>query len=272
MPPLFPFPWTLDATAGIAVAGLGAAFAVAVATWLASLHWNDLSVVDRVWGPLIALPAWVYALSFPAQGPRATLMLLIVTLWAARLSWHITRRSWGHPEDRRYQAMRKRNGPSFRYTSLGWVFGLQAVIAWVVGQPFLAGMAGTAPWGWTDTVGLALALSGLAIETVADAQLTRFKADPANAGRVMDRGLWAWSRHPNYFGETLCVWGLGLMGAGAAAGGAAAWVLVAPLIMTALILKVSGVTLLEADLTRQRPGYADYVARVPAFIPRPPRR
>ena len=268
----FLFPWPLEAAPAIALGGLAAALAVAVLTWLASLHWNDLSVVDRVWGPLIALPAWVYAWQFPAQGARATVMLAIVTLWAARLSWHITRRSWGHPEDRRYQAMRERNGPAFRFTSLGWVFGLQAVIAWAVGQPFFAGMAGTAPWSAVDTLGVSLALAGLLIETLADAQLTRFKADPANAGRVMDRGLWAWSRHPTYFGETLCVWGLGLMGAAAAPGGAAAWVLFAPLLMTGLILKVSGVTLLEADLRRHRPGYAEYVARVPAFIPRPPRR
>jgi steroid 5-alpha reductase family enzyme len=122
--------------------------------------------------------------------------------------------------------------------------------------------------GLLDLLGAALAVGGLLFEAVGDAQLARFKRDPANAGRVMDRGLWGWTRHPNYFGDSLVWWGLYAMACGAPGG---VLTLPAPALMTWLLLRVSGVSLLERSLARRKPGYADYVQKTSAFFPWPPR-
>ncbi len=156
-------------------------------------------------------------------------------------------------------------------TSILLVFALQAVLAWIVAAPFLVGMAGTRPFGVVDAIGAAIAAFGLLFEAIGDSQMSRFKADPASAGRVMDRGLWRYTRHPNYFGEACVWWGLAVM-ALAGAGIAGAWCLVSPLLMTVLLLKVSGVSLLEKDIGERRPAYRDYIARTNAFVPGWPRR
>jgi steroid 5-alpha reductase family enzyme len=240
----------------------------AVATWLVSLLRRDVSIVDSLWALMIALGGWLYAVAAPETGPRVALVLGLASLWALRLSGHITWRNWGHGEDRRYQAIRARNQPNFEIKSLYLVFGLQAALAWVVAWPLMTALAGDAPLGWLDGLGAGLWLFGIAYEAVADRQLARFRADPASAGRVMDRGLWAWSRHPNYFGEACVWWGAWLVAL--SAGGA--WTIVAPLLMTVLLLRVSGVALLEQDIGERRPAYADYIARTNAFFPWPPRR
>lgn len=252
----------------VALSGLGASAIVGFVTWLASLAYRDASLVDRVWSLAILAAAAAYALALPALPPRGACMLALAGLWAARLALYITWRNWGEPEDRRYQAIRARNEPHFGLKSLYLVFGLQAVLAWVVSAPLLAGLAGARPWSVLDGVGLALAAFGLLFEALADWQMARFRADPAQHGRVMDRGLWRYSRHPNYFGECCVWWGLWLM-ALAAGGG---WSIVSPLLMTLLLLKVSGVTLLEQDIGERRPAYRDYVRRTPAFLPGRPRR
>ena len=195
-------------------------------------------------------------------------MLLLVGVWAVRLSAHITWRNHGHGEDRRYQQIRRNNDPGFAVKSLYIVFGLQALLAWVISLPLLAAATSTAPIGLLDAVGCALWLIGFVFEAGGDWQLARFTANPANAGKVMDRGFWGWTRHPNYFGDACAWWGLGVLGI--AAGGW--WSIPGPLLMTLLLLKVSGVTLLEKDIGERRPGYADYVRRTSAFLPRPPRR
>ncbi|HEY1090869.1 MAG TPA: DUF1295 domain-containing protein, partial [Burkholderiaceae bacterium] len=195
-------------------------------------------------------------------------------LWALRLALYIGLRNWGHGEDRRYRDMRARNQPYFGLKSLYLVFGLQAVLAWVVGWPLLVALVGPEArrsFEVLDVIGALLAAGGLLIETIADAQLARFRRDPAHADAVMDRGLWAWSRHPNYFGEACIWWGLGLM-ALAAQGWSGAWSLVSPVMMTLLLLKVSGVSLLEQDIGERRPAYRDYRVRTNAFFPWPPRR
>jgi steroid 5-alpha reductase family enzyme len=254
--------------------GLLPALLLALATWLASLPLRDASLADRTWSLMIALPGVAYALLLAPQAgthDRITWMLVLVCVWALRLAAHITWRNRGHGEDRRYAAMRAEHGASFPLRSLFTVFLLQAVLAWIVSWPLLAGAASTRELGILDWIGAGVAAFGIVFEAVADAQLARFRADPANRGQVMQHGLWRYSRHPNYFGEACIWWGLGAM---ALAGGglAAAWTLASPLLMTVLLLRVSGVTLLEKDITERRPAYRDYIGRTSAFVPRPPRR
>ncbi|HZF79029.1 MAG TPA: DUF1295 domain-containing protein [Rubrivivax sp.] len=249
-----------------ALAGLAVIVLLAGSTWLASLLRHDVSLVDRMWPVFIAAAAGVFALVLQASSARAGWLLALAAVWALRLSVYITHRNWGHGEDRRYQAIRARNQPHFALKSLVLVFGLQAVLAWVVASPLLMGLASSSPLGWLDVLGIGIAIFGIAFETVADAQMARFQADPANAGQVMDRGLWRYTRHPNYFGEFCAWWGLWLVCI-AGAGLPGAWTAVSPLLMTVLLLKVSGVTLLEKDIAERRPAYRDYVARTPAFMP-----
>jgi len=239
----------------------------AAATWVVSIARRDVSIVDSLWALMIAMGGWVYALAAGETGPRQGLVLSLATLWALRLSGHITWRNHGRGEDRRYRAIRARNQPNFAFKSLYLVFGLQAVLAWVVSLPLMAAIAGSRPLGWLDGVAAVIWLAGISFELVADWQLARFTAEPSNADRVMDAGLWRFSRHPNYFGECCAWWGAWL--AAAAAGGA--WTVVSPLLMTWLLLRVSGVALLERDIGERRPAYRDYVARTSVFFPWPPR-
>ncbi|WP_431103233.1 DUF1295 domain-containing protein [Roseateles noduli] len=266
---------SLPALPALGLTGLLIAIALAVPTWLASIPLRDASLADRVWSAFIAVPVAFYVWKTGGDA-RAQVMLAITVAWALRLGVYVTVRNWGHGEDRRYQAIRARNQPNFALKSLWLVFLLQAVLGWIVSWPMLvasgaAGGAGSVPWGVWDSLGAALAAGGLLVEAVADAQLGRFRRDPANHGRVMDGGLWRYSRHPNYFGETCVWWGLGVMG-WVAGGWASAWVLASPLLMTFLLLRVSGVTLLEKDIGERRPAYRDYIARTSAFIPWPPKR
>ena len=257
----------------IALSGLALAALLALLTWIASLVRHDVSLVDRVWSAMIAGPTLVYAALAPAagSGARTVAVVVLVLAWGLRLAGYITWRNWGHGEDRRYQAIRARNQPNFELKSLAYVFALQMVLAWIVSAPALAALCGRRALGVLDALGLALALAGFLFEAVGDHQMAAFKAAPANVGRVMDRGLWRYTRHPNYFGEACFWWGIGLVALGAGGAGAA-WTLVSPLLMTVLLLKVSGVALLERDIGERRPAYGDYVARTNAFLPGPPRR
>ncbi len=266
----------------VAAAGLAVTAALALLTWLASLVQHDVSLVDRMWSLMIVAAGLAYALLLPEtadiydafEEKFTAAMLAVGGVWALRLSAYISWRNWGHGEDRRYQAIRARNQPHFGFKSLYLVFALQAVLAWVVAMPFLAGWSGARPAGWLDALGLALAVFGVLFEAVADAQMARFKADPAQRGQVMDRGLWRYTRHPNYFGEACVWWGLWAMALSASGwahwGGVAS--VVSPLLMTVLLLKVSGVRLLEQDLRARGPAYQDYIARTNAFIPGAPRK
>lgn len=252
----------------LADAAIGGAASVALAflVWLLSLKRDDVSIVDIAWGALVLLPGLVVALRQP--GPRAPWLVALVAAWALRLGVHIAWRHRGQPEDRRYQEIRRRNQPHFEWKSLYLVFGLQALLAWIVAAPVMAAAASREPLQGLDAVGACLALAGLAFEAVADAQLARFTAAPAHKGQVMKTGLWRYSRHPNYFGECCLWWGLWLVALSAGAG----WTVFSPLLMTVLLLKVSGVTLLERHLASSRFGYADYVRRTNAFIPGRPKR
>jgi steroid 5-alpha reductase family enzyme len=248
--------------------GLAAAAVVGFATWLASLPRGDASLIDRTWSILIAAPTVIYLwLSAPAS-TRGVIAVVLTVAWALRLCIYVTRRNWGHGEDRRYREIRLRNEPNFALKSIYLVFALQAVLAWIVGMPTLAAVLGERPFGGLDGVGAALAAFGIVFEAIADAQMAHFKAQPSQQGRVMDRGLWRFTRHPNYFGECCVWWGFFLMAL--PCGGW--WSVVSPLVMTGLLLKVSGVALLEKDIGERRPAYRDYIARTNAFLPGPPKR
>ena len=247
--------------------GLAACCAIALPVWAASVPMRDVSIVDSAWSLLVLAPALVAAALAPQAGPRAMWVLLLAGAWAVRLALYITWRHWGHPEDHRYQAIRARNEPHFALKSLYLVFGLQALLAWLVSLPLMAAVTSPVPWNALDAIGVALFLLGLVIETLSDRQLARFKADPGNRGRVMKQGLWRYSRHPNYFGEFCVWWGLWLVALAAGAW----WTIVSPLLMTVLLLKVSGVTLLEKDIGERRPAYREYIARTNAFFPWKPR-
>jgi steroid 5-alpha reductase family enzyme len=212
------------------------------------------------------LVAWATAATAPGIGRRGWLVLALVSLWAVRLGLHIALRH--HGEDHRYAAMRAKFGRHWWWWSLVQVFALQAVLIWIVSAPLQYAVGMHAPLGVLDYAGAILAAAGLAIEAVADRQLTRFRADTGNSGKVMDRGLWSWSRHPNYFGDALMWWGFFLLGLGASH---AWWMLLSPVAMTVLLLRISGVALLEETIVERRPGYADYIWRTSAFVPWPPR-
>jgi steroid 5-alpha reductase family enzyme len=237
--------------------------------WVVSLALRDASIVDVFWGLGFVLVAHGARATAEGHPPRAGLVTLLVTLWGIRLAAYLLWRNWGAGEDPRYQAMRRRAGPRFWLRSLGIVFGLQGVLMWVVSLPVQAAVTAPGPpLGWLDAVGTVLVLVGLGFETVGDLQLARFTRDPANRGAVMDRGLWRYTRHPNYFGDALVWWGLFAF---ALTTPSQTWTIVGPLVMTYLLTRLSGVPLLERKLVRTRPGYAEYVARTSAFIPWPPR-
>jgi steroid 5-alpha reductase family enzyme len=236
--------------------------------WVLSLPLRNASIVDSFWALFFVTGATAYGASVGASGERALLVALLLGVWAVRLSGYITWRNWGHGEDRRYQAIRARNQPHYDIKSLPYVFGFQALLAWIVAMPLMAALSSARPLGWLDAAGVALWLIGFLFESVGDWQLARFKANPANAGKVMDRGLWRYTRHPNYFGESLIWWGFWLLAVSAGH----AWTAFAPIVMTVMLLRVSGVSLLEKDLQVRRPAYAAYMLRTNAFLPGLPRK
>ncbi|MGE0697411.1 MAG: DUF1295 domain-containing protein [Pirellulales bacterium] len=249
---------------------LAAVAAMMLLVWLISLAKRDASIVDPFWGTgfvLVALiSVWV---NFPPTS-RASLLLLLTAFWGLRLAVFLLWRNWGHGEDRRYRVMRAYHGPRFWWVSLFTVFMLQTLILWFVSLPIQVAAAlgqGVRPLGWLDAVGVLLWAIGFTFEAVGDWQLARFKADPRNASRVMAGGLWKFTRHPNYFGDCCVWWAIYLI----AAAGGAWWTIGSPLLMTVLLLRISGVTLLEKTIVGRRPDYADYQARTNAFFPGPPR-
>jgi len=251
--------------------GLAAGSVLMVLTWLASVPTRDASLVDRVWGLAFVVLAWTYAVAAGVWSSRTVLALVLVTVWGLRLSLFITWRNWGHGEDARYAAMRARRPGTFTRRSLVSVFLLQALLAWLISVPLLAATAiDGGPLGPLDAIAVVLWAVGFVFEAGGDAQLARFLADAANRGKVMDRGLWRYTRHPNYFGDTVVWWSfLALALAVGAWWGAAGTVL-----MTVLIVKVSGVALTERRMGRPgstREGHEEYVRRTNAFIPGPRR-
>ncbi len=235
-----------------------------LALWMLSLALEDSSIVDIFWGLGFGLVAWVVALRV-GWSPRGVLAVALVTVWGLRLALHLAVRNIGKGEDLRYQAMRRARGSEWWWKSLFIVFTFQGVLMWVVSLPLQQAIIRGGPLGPMDALATVVFVAGLFFEAVGDWQLVRFKAQAENRGRVMDQGLWRYTRHPNYFGDFLVWWGL--YGLALAAG--AWWTVVGPLVMSFLLLRVSGVTLLEQGM-KSRPGYEDYVRRTSAFFPRSP--
>jgi steroid 5-alpha reductase family enzyme len=249
------------------LSALAAMAALAVSGWLLSVVMRNVGIVDSLWSLFFLLAAAMFAGVNPVNGHRTALVLAMTAVWALRLSGYITWRNHGEPEDRRYRAIRAANEPGFVWKSFFIVFALQGALAAIIATPLVVAIASPAPLRALDAIGLALWAFGFAFEAIGDAQLARFKGDPAHRGQVMDTGLWRYTRHPNYFGEATLWWGNYLVAV--AAGGW--WTLFAPVLMSFLLLKVSGVRLLEKDIGERRPAYADYVARTNAFFPGPRR-
>lgn len=226
-----------------------------------------LSVVDITWGLVFVAIAWVsYAVG--THSARSLLLAVLVTAWGGRLAWHIRRRALGGEEDPRYATLVEDVPEQERFRfALRRVFGVQGLAAYVVSLPLQVAAATDRPLGWVAAVGVVVYVVGVTFEALGDAQLSAFKADPANRGAIMDRGLWAWTRHPNYFGDSAVWWGLWVVAAEAWPG---ALTVVSPVVMTWFLAFATGARLLESEMSK-RPGYRDYMDRTSMFFPLPPR-
>ena len=231
--------------------------------WLLSLARNNVTHVDSMWSLFFALATYTTAILMTELSPRALLIITLVTIWALRLCVYLTWRNWGSHEDHRYVEIRQNNQPYFWLKSIYIVFGLQAVLAGIISISLFGGVSSSSEINWLDYIGAATFIFGFIWETVADWQLSQFKAKVSNKGKVLATGLWRYSRHPNYFGECCVWWGFYLF----ALAGGTWWAIISPILMTLLLLKVSGVSLLESTIVDRRPAYADYIKKTNAFIP-----
>ncbi len=235
--------------------------------WLVSLRMRDSGIVDIFWGPGIAAMAWWYAfqIGLSSLGVKHLLFLGLVTIWAIRLGGYLANRNLGQPEDYRYTRMRQSAGDQWWWISFCKVFFLQGLIIWTISSVFWLILTGPATLTWIDAFGLLLWGLGFFFEAVGDWQLSRFKAELANKGKVLNTGLWRYTRHPNYFGDACVWWGYFFL---AFAHPDAWWFLFSPIYMTFLLLKISGVAMLEKDQTSKKAAkYEAYIAQTSAFIP-----
>ncbi len=233
--------------------------------WLLSIYLKNASIVDPFWGTGFVILVWFYFSQTDAGfAARKLLVTGLVTLWGLRLSLYLLWRSWGKGEDYRYQRFRQRYGPErYWWFSFFQVFLLQGVLILLVSAPLLGAQLRGGALNWLDGVATAVFLVGFAFEAGGDYQLARFKADPANKGKLLTTGFWRYTRHPNYFGDAAVWWSFGLF---SLAAGSLLPALGAVL-MTILIIRVSGVALLEKDLKKSKPGYEEYVQQTNAFFP-----
>jgi steroid 5-alpha reductase family enzyme len=242
--------------------------AIGLIGWLVSVFKNDVSFVDSLWSLFFLVAAVVLAAGETALSERGGLVLVLVAAWALRLSIYITARNWGHPEDYRYQSIRAHNEPGFTFKSIYIVFGLQGLLAWFIAMPLLPAIGSPAPLGWLDGLAALLWVVGFIFEAGGDYQLAAFKRRKGSEGQVLDAGLWRYTRHPNYFGDFCIWWSFYLF----AVAGGGWWTILSPLLMSFLLLKVSGVAMLEKTISGRRPAYEDYIKRTNAFFPGPKRK
>ena len=241
-----------------------------VLLWIVSLLKKNAAIVDIFWGLGFVVVGWASAINVDHVSSLGKVILALVTLWGLRLSLYLGIRNHGKPEDFRYVAMRKHYGARFPIISLFTVFLLQGAIMMVVSLPVQIALSDAqASLSMTTYVGVALFTLGIFFEAVGDWQLAKFKRNPQNAGQVMQTGLWKYTRHPNYFGDTCVWWGIGVAALGASFG----WCgLAGSLLMNFFLVRVSGVPMLERSMTKRRPGYDEYKRRTSSFVPRPPKK
>jgi steroid 5-alpha reductase family enzyme len=252
---------------GLAVLAVVIAAVAMVVTALVARAVGRVSVVDVTWGLALVAIGLGTAVVGTGTPSRRWLVLVLVAIWGCRLAWHILRRSRGKGEDPRYEELL--DGGGFG-TAVRKVFLTQGLVICLIALPVLA--AGHSDVAWTPLVwvGVLVWVVGVLFESVGDAQLAAYKRDPER-GPVMDRGLWGWTRHPNYFGDACLWWGIWVAGGLASGWLPALLSIVSPVAMTYFIRNVTGAKLLEKTMS-QREGWAEYAARVPLFFPRPPRR
>lgn len=262
--------WGLDGFEALGPAvSLAVTILVFAALWRLGVAKANCGVVDLYWSFGFAVIAWLeLAIGDRWDGYRLAFIAL-VTSWAMRLGWHLAdRHRTARGEDARYRIMRERNGPGWPMKSFWMVFMLQAVILWIIAAPIHVVLAG--PVMEVDqilvVIGACIFAAGFVLEWVADGALATFRRNPANHGRLLTTGVFSWSRHPNYFGEAAVWWGLGIFAYGLSGSLLA---LLGPAILHFLLVKVSGIPMLEEQLST-RPGFADYAERTSAFLPRPP--
>ncbi|WP_184928889.1 DUF1295 domain-containing protein [Saccharothrix ecbatanensis] len=242
-----------------------------VVTFTVSVVRNRHDTLDIAWGPGFALIASTTFLLSSGQDDTTTRVLVTVltVVWGVRLAVHIGLRSRGEPEDHRYAEMRRRARGNPHLHVLVRAYVAQAIVLWLVSLPVQVAQYGTGVHPALMAAGAVLWLVGVVFEAVGDWQLQRFRADPGNRGRVLDRGLWRYTRHPNYFGDACVWWGLFLLAC-------SSWhglvTVVSPVLMTFVLARGTGKPMLEEHLRRRRPAYADYVQRTSGFFPLPPRR
>ena len=258
------------------IANAALLLAVMLGLWLVAIRVGDVSFIDAVWGGAMALLALASWLQLDHRGARATLILAMTGLWGGRLALYLLWRWRGHGEDSRYAKMlgKAKARGRFAGAALAYVFAPQAALLLLTCLPAQMGILASvdpAPLGPLAWAGLALWSVGVFFEWVGDWQLARFRADPANKDKVMDRGLWRYTRHPNYFGDACAWWGIWL--AAAEAGWEVAAIsAIGPLFLTFTLTKWSGKPLLEKGMAKRRPDYAAYVERTSGFVPWPPKR
>lgn len=234
--------------------------------WLFSLWRKDASIIDIFWGVGFVIVAWWYGWGGQGLWARKALVIGLVSVWGIRLSLHILVRNWGKPEDYRYHQWRQEAGNSWWWRSFFKVFLLQGIILWLLSTPLFIAQFQATPNTLTalDILGALVWLFGFVFESIGDYQLVSFKRDPDNRGKLLTTGLWKYTRHPNYFGDATLWWGYFLIALLAPWG---IYTIYAPILMTFLLLKVSGVAMLERGLQRTKPGYEEYTAKTNAFIP-----
>jgi steroid 5-alpha reductase family enzyme len=249
--------------------GLGIILVLMALLWVLSLRLKNSSIVDIFWGMGFVIMTWVYFILTPdGYLLRKLLISILVTIWGMRLTIYIFLRNHGKPEDFRYQKWRKESGKIWWWKSFFQVFLLQGILLWLISTPLLAIQYGMKPTHLviSDYIGMFVWIVGFFFEAMGDYQLSRFKKDSANKGKVLSIGVWRYTRHPNYFGDAFQWWGYYLIAV--SAGGW--WTVFSPILMTLLLLRVSGVALLEKTL-ETRPGYKEYIEKTSSFIPWFPR-
>jgi len=239
--------------------------------WIASIILKNVSIVDLFWGFGFVVAAVFYFINTDGNNIRKVILLILVSIWGLRLSIYLTWRNYGKSEDFRYREFRKKYGEKrYWWISFFQTFLLQGILMWLVSAPLLGAQfegADRSP-GLLDFAGILLWVIGFTFEAGGDFQLARFKSDPSNKGKVLDKGFWKYTRHPNYFGDSAVWWGYGLICLSA---GSYLPVL-GSILMTALIIKISGVALLEKSLKDQKPQYREYIEKTSTFIPWPPKK